>query len=316
MRVSVADVSATRDDQKRALLAAVAQQGSAGADTYKQYADSVQAQRQSAVQAAQQRSSVINAGPAALQALQGSAVATSDPYAKDAATGATAYANENARLGTANSNYMDQVKAAIPMMAQVAQGKIDLANAKEKAAHPEQDNPLYRLVQSLGGDSLAKSQLAPMLQGQIDKSTNDAFTSGPTSGWAGIFNILNQNKNAAEANTTEGKSAIIDAAGKSIGLPPGVLQSYLGKQSPDYAAPAKATPLSVQNKDARDKIRTNPSYTKIYSNISTEYANLTAKSNKNRLSAAAAKQKIKSEARSDARYKKYQAIFDQAISDL
>lgn len=317
----MADVASTTDDQKRALLAAVAQQGSAGADAYKQYADSVAAQRAAAVAAAQQRSSVINAGPAATSDLAGTATATADPYAKDAATGATAYANENGRLAQANSNYMEQLKAAIPLSANYAEGRIEASKSKKAGA----DNALAQFIAGLGGPDLAKPQILAVVQ-QALKDNGDQQVAqrtdqynrdweGKPNGYAIPLGAL-QNGVRADATGPEAGKTALNAIETAQGIPLGALAAFLGKESPDYVAPPKAPTAAARNKASLNEVRQSAPYQSQFSQMTEAYKTFTDKKGKYKMSATQAKQAIAKTARALPIYKDNQDAIEQAIKDL
>lgn len=317
----MADVASTTDDQKRALLAAVAQQGSAGAQAYQQYADSVASQRAAAVAAAQQRSSLINAGPAATTDLAGTATATSDPYAKDAATGATAYANESGRLAQANSNYMEQLKAAIPLSANYAEGRIAAARSKKDGA----DNPLAQFIAGLGGEGLAKPQILAVIQQALKENGDQQVAQrtdqynrdwqGKPNGYAIPLNAL-QNGVRADATGPDAGRKAINALETAQGIPTGALSAFLGKESPDYVAPPKAPTAAAKNKAALDDVRKSAPYQSQFSQMTEAYRTFTDKKGKYKLSATQAKQKIAQTARALPIYKDNEDAIEQAIKDL
>lgn len=119
--------------QSRALLQAIAQEGQRGRLAYEQSQAEAQAQQMSAIDSAIGRSAQINA-PAALQSqlAQQAAAPTAQRMADVGA--ATSYYNQDiGRLATANSNYMDQVSAAVP----VVQSTTDRAVAGIRAQQEE-----------------------------------------------------------------------------------------------------------------------------------------------------------------------------------
>lgn len=298
------------DDQKAALLAAVAQQGTAGADAYKQYADSVAAQRQAAVQAAQQRASLINAGPAATQELTGNAVATSDPYAQDAATGATTYKNEMARISAANSAFMDQANASKGAIANyVAQGA-----AKKQAKGT--GNPLTDLVNSLGGVDLAKPQLVAALEGIINQKQQEVASRPVSHGIMAGGSAISKGKQQQNLTSPSGKRDLVDSAAGELGIPAGVLEKLLGKDSPDYVAPPTAT---QRNQQSLAEIRTSPVYKDTLTAAQREInKRASAKDKKGHkvMTRTEAKSQIVSDLRNDPSYAENQAAYEQIIKDL
>jgi len=124
------------DAQKRALLAAIAQQGSAAKDQFSAQAQAWGDRRNQAVAGAAERAGAIGAPADAVAQLQQSATSAAEPYAQDAWRAAQAQDAENTRMTTANSNYMDQLRSAIPIARSVASARIAeiQAEAADRAA--------------------------------------------------------------------------------------------------------------------------------------------------------------------------------------
>lgn len=150
------------DNTKRAMLAAMAQAGTAGVTAYQQAQQAIAAQQQQAVQAALAGAAEFHA-PAALQAELANTI--NAPYARYQAdlTAARAYGDaSNARSQAANAAYFDQAKAAIPALRTYSQAK-----AAEQAAARALDERKMALeerklaMQEGGGDVLSalKAQL-------------------------------------------------------------------------------------------------------------------------------------------------------------
>lgn len=145
--------TATEDAQaqSKALLAAIAEQGTRGAQYYEQAAQQAQAQKQSAVQAALDRAQGgpgASATPAALTTqLAGQAAQTGDQRAADVAQAAAYQQQDQQALSSANDTYMNQVQAAIPIVG---------AKINAQAAQQARDNALQRQLADL---QLQQSQL-------------------------------------------------------------------------------------------------------------------------------------------------------------
>lgn len=122
------------DAQRKALLAAVAQQGKAGRLAYDEQVKAAEAARQEAVKAASSRAGAVSAPDALVKQLQQGSSELADRYTRDAAAATTAYDQEQARMTGANATYMDQVRAAIPLSRQVATARKQEAEAARQAA--------------------------------------------------------------------------------------------------------------------------------------------------------------------------------------
>lgn len=111
------------DAQKRALLAAVAQQGAAGKAAYEAQAAAAAEAQKAAVEAANKRASTTQ-GSSAPQALVDrlgqSAADVAGLYHSDALVAGQHHAQEMDRIQSANGAYMDQARAAVPLARQLA----------------------------------------------------------------------------------------------------------------------------------------------------------------------------------------------------
>jgi hypothetical protein len=124
--------------QQTALLQAIAEQGTRGADLYKQQNDVNAAQRQAAVSTALDRASTQGGpgapgAPASLQTeLAASAAKPADEQAAYLTSGQGAFQQDQAALTGANDTYMNQLGAAIPLVAAHANAAA-AAQAREMA---------------------------------------------------------------------------------------------------------------------------------------------------------------------------------------
>lgn len=141
------------DVQKRALLAAIAQQGAAAKEQYGAQAQAWGDTRSKAVSGAAERAGAIGAPADAVAQLQQSASSTLEPYAQDAWRATQAQDAENARMTTANANYMDQVRSAIPIARSVASARI--AEVQAEAADRAAARAASRGAQSFAAEDQA-----------------------------------------------------------------------------------------------------------------------------------------------------------------
>lgn len=129
------------DQQKAALLAAIAQQGSQGQVAFDAEAARRAAAQQAAVAAVNAQSNMTGAGgaaPAAFTAqLQGQTAALGDVYAQDAAMSNTAFKNSLAQTSASNAAYMDQARAALPVVQAQTAGTVAQIRAEQEAAAAE-----------------------------------------------------------------------------------------------------------------------------------------------------------------------------------
>ena len=104
------------DDQKRALLQAIAEQGSAGRQAYANAQTQVQTGRQSAVSGALARAGAVDAPEAYRQRAQAEAVSPYDAASSSLASGQATFEQDIARQNVSNESYFDKVKAAVPIL--------------------------------------------------------------------------------------------------------------------------------------------------------------------------------------------------------
>jgi len=126
------------DQQKMALLTAIAQQGSQGQVAFQAEAARRTAAQQAAVASVAGQSkmsgSAGNAPKAFTQELQGKTAAQGDVYAQDAAMSQGAFNNSIAQTSASNAAYMDQARAAVPVVQAQTAGLVAQIRAEQEAA--------------------------------------------------------------------------------------------------------------------------------------------------------------------------------------
>jgi hypothetical protein len=129
------------DQQKAALLAAIAQQGSQGQVAFQAEAARRQQAQQAAVQAISNQSKMTGtAGDAPkefTQGLQAKSNALGSVYAQDAAMSQQSFNNSIAQTSASNAAYMDQAKAAVPIVNAQTAGTVAQIRAEQEAAAAE-----------------------------------------------------------------------------------------------------------------------------------------------------------------------------------
>lgn len=225
------DTASVIDAQRKALLAAVAQQGAAGKAAFDAQIKESEASRQEAVKAATERAGVINAPDAAVSTLAQQAASIGDRYKADAEAGATAYGQESERLSHANSDYMGQVSGAIP---------IAESYAKAVAAEKEQEegSPLSQLVDRLGGQTMAKQQLAALAARQ----TSDIRSTPLKDRTDGA--VFAKWRRYAPSIEDEAISRVAQAGGTTRDE----LRAFLGDQAPGFKKPPTSDERKMQNR--------------------------------------------------------------------
>lgn len=129
------------DPQKAALLAAIAQQGSQGQVAFQAEASRRQQAQQAAVNAIADQSkmsgSAGNAPKAFTQGLQAQSNALGSVYDQDAMMSQRSFDNSIAQTSASNAAYMDQAKAAIPIVNAQTAGTVAQIRAEQEAAAAE-----------------------------------------------------------------------------------------------------------------------------------------------------------------------------------
>lgn len=167
------------DAQKAALLSAIAQQGSQGQAAFQAEQARRQAAQQAAVAAVAQRANMSGgmgstAGQTYSKGLQGQAADLGSVYAQDAALSQKSFANSIAQTSAANAAYMDQARAAVPVVnAQtagiVAQIRAEQQAAREAAAADAEQRQLEREKMAF-----EREQMQAEREARTQKSTDDA----------------------------------------------------------------------------------------------------------------------------------------------
>lgn len=187
---------------KQALLAAIAQQGTAGAAAYDGQAQRQQQAHQQAVQGlyqATQGTSGSAAAPSGLGAqLAAQQQALNSVYQQDAASARGSY---NAAFDTvrgANSAYMDQARAAVPALRAQAQGRADIirqelaAQAQERQMRLEQ----MRLDQEMAAEERAWAREQQAFEREM-RQMERAERGGMSEQEAESFGVALENRRAA-----------------------------------------------------------------------------------------------------------------------
>lgn len=142
------------DAQKRAMLAAVAERGSAGLAEFDAQARAVQAAREQAM------ATVQPSQPGVQDVLNSRLGAVADIYAQDVEAGRASLGREGSRISAANAAYGDQVRQAIPIVQ--AQTEQDVAGLKaqliEKQMNAESRRRLDEIQLAKSMASLQKEQ--------------------------------------------------------------------------------------------------------------------------------------------------------------
>lgn len=139
------------DAQKRALLAAVAHQGSAGLAQVQNQADAAQQMRAQAIEGI----NASGADPRLVAQMRGQAAGTADLYATDAGEAGTALGSEMQRIQAAGASYMDQAAAAAPIASATTEREV--ARLKKEQMEEEANRVLerQRLESGLESDRVA-----------------------------------------------------------------------------------------------------------------------------------------------------------------
>lgn len=136
------------DQQRAALLSAIAQQGSQGQVAFQAEAARRQAAQQAAAQAITANSQMTGAGGSAPRAftqnLQAQQQALGDIYAQNNAMANQTFNNSIAQTSAANAAYMDQARAAVPVVNAQTAGIVAQIRAEQEAARADRE---FRLTQ-------------------------------------------------------------------------------------------------------------------------------------------------------------------------
>lgn len=126
------------DVQKRALLAAVAQRGQAGQAQFETQQKAAQEQRAAAVQGVAKDMGLHAPPPGLAGQLGATAGAPGAAYAEEAGRQQAAFGAGIGQIGAANSAYMDQVAAAVPVVESVTERDVARIRAEVEAAKAQQ----------------------------------------------------------------------------------------------------------------------------------------------------------------------------------
>lgn len=245
----MANAAQNIDTQQAALLASIAQSGSAGAAAQAATSNQQQTEGAGAQQTADSRAGQINA-PANFLAQSTQQIAA--PYSQAAATAkaaASAYQQQIGGLSSINNNYFDEVKAALPIVQAQQQASVN-QNQTDNSLKQLQDQYQVQQLQAQGTAQQQATQLAGQQKGiqdtvnsgtlsQDSKDTFNAIISGATS-YADASSQLA--KAAADPSVAKDptKLAAIQA------LEPYVRSYYYPQYSPDPAQAAAAAQAAQQ----------------------------------------------------------------------
>lgn len=162
-----ANAASKNDEQKAALLAAIAQNGAAGKAQFDRAAADVAAQQAQTAQATKERTDF---APAALvaQLQQGTAQVYGD-RAADVAQAQGTFDRDIAAQNNANGNYMSQLGAAIPVVE--ARTRLGVEQTIREQQEAERDRALQREMAGLDLQSKRESLAAAKDAREADKTT-------------------------------------------------------------------------------------------------------------------------------------------------
>jgi hypothetical protein len=179
--------------------------------------------------------------------------------------------------------------------------RLGLDKARTKSSEESDKSPLAQLVSQLGGQTLAKQQLAPIAQQAVQGATTGVGPSGrpyaATTGSGG----------GIERSYVD-HGAVTDGLGAQLGLNPGELGGLLGSLAPGYQKPATAAETAKSSVEA---IKATPKF----QSESREVANALASKPKG-MTEGAYKSLIKQQIRENSDYAKNRAIYEQVIKDF
>ena len=136
------------DEQKRAVLAAMAQAGSAGKAAYEQARTRIAAQRQAALAAALGGADERGLNPELQAQLSAKITAGLDRQAADLSASEASYAGQQSTIGQASDSYLSEAAAAIPSLR--ARSERQVAALRAKAEEDEADRQLKRQLAEFG----------------------------------------------------------------------------------------------------------------------------------------------------------------------
>jgi len=143
------DAAGTKiDEQKRALLAAMAQAGSAGKAAYEQAQARIAAQRQASLAAALDGANERGLSPELQEQLSSRIAAPLDRQAADLSASQASYAGHQATIQAASESYLGEAQAAIPSLR--ARSERQVAALRAQAEQEEADRQLKRQLAEFG----------------------------------------------------------------------------------------------------------------------------------------------------------------------
>jgi hypothetical protein len=143
------DAAGTKiDEQKRALLAAMAQAGSAGKAAYEQAQARIAAQRQASLAAALDGANERGLSPELQEQLSSRITAPLDRQAADLSASQASYAGHQATIQAASESYLGEAQAAIPSLR--ARSERQVAALRAQAEQDEADRQLKRQLAEFG----------------------------------------------------------------------------------------------------------------------------------------------------------------------
>lgn len=160
--------------QQEALMGVIAQHGQAGAQAYAQGQQAIAAQGQAAQTASAgnaQNSAVYNNGDFAQQE-QAKMSAIQNAYSQDNAAGATAFSQDMQRASNSNRDYMGQLSASIPLVAENTKQQAQALGSRAAAeqARREQERQLAELQLQMQREQIqaAREDRASKAEGKDD----------------------------------------------------------------------------------------------------------------------------------------------------
>jgi hypothetical protein len=192
------------DQQQAAILASIAQSGSAGNAVQTSNLKVLDAAQKAAQQASTMRADNIGA-PASMYEKQAAQIA--EPYQTSGKDGAAAIAAYNQQLGglaSVNNNYMNEVRGALPVVNSITQGQIaqikatqDYQNQQRQWAVEDRNYTQAQRDKEAGNGAEQKAALAAVNSSPLSQDAKDTFNGLVSS--AGDFGTATTQLNAARA---------------------------------------------------------------------------------------------------------------------
>lgn len=245
------EASGKIDENKRAMLAAMAQSGTAGAAAYQQAQAEIAAQQQAAVQAALGGAAQYLASPQQRSQMEATIGAPYQRYQADLSAAQAYGAQSRANQEAANSAYFEQAKAAIPALRTYSQ-----AAAAERAAKDSLEQ--RRLALSERELELREQEMnSGGAGGSFIASLNKQF--GGAAGGSRALLAEAKNYVTSQGGTwgKKGTTALLAKFDQELGLPSGYTRALLpkkGEVKASTANDAKARSVGISAPTAK-KIR-------------------------------------------------------------